>query len=160
MLRAASSADKSFESDDCGQNQNSWQDITFLDIPPNEKGYTNYSVQKAHISLVVTGSDHYRWTGYAFAKTGVKDLIFDDDADYGLDDEHEEDPELDYFASDGQGEVLQAEKTIHDPRRYWLRVVGLRLIIILREWEYLVHKVEDCVCTWVSTVALYCAPLH
>jgi len=129
-------------------------------MKPNEEGHCNYSIQKAHISLVVAGSDHYKWTGYAFANTGIGDLVFDDDEEYDLTEEGEEPPDLDYFPSDGQGDVLMSEYIIQDPRRYWLRVVELRLIIILKEWDYLVHKIEDSVHDWVSTVSPHQLPLY
>jgi hypothetical protein len=178
ILRATPSADEVSELDSCVQEHDLWQDISFLDIPPNEKGYSNYSVRKAHISLVVTGSDHFRWTGYAFANTGVSDLIFDEGEESnvaedgqkeqeeggagggGEEDEEEDEPELDYFPSDGQGELVLAEDIIQDPRRYWLRAVGLRLITILKEYDYLVHKVEDSVHVWVSINVLYCVRIH
>jgi len=153
ILRATSSATEASASNTFAKNQEPWQDVTFLNIKSNEEGDSHYSIQKAHISLVVTGTDHFRWTGYAFANTGVGDSVFDEDDEYDVTEEEYEVPEVDYFPSDGQGEVLLTDTTIQDPRRYWLRVVGLRLSIILKEWDYIVHKTEDSVRDWVSIMS-------
>lgn len=150
ILRPASGATRAANLSVSASNDQPWQDISFLETVSDRASDSQYSVQKAHISIVVTGSDHFKWTGYAFANTGVGELVFDDDEEYDIAEEDDMAPDVDYFASDGQGEVLLTESMIQDPRRYWLRVVGLRMTIVLKEWDYIVHKSEHFVRFWVG----------
>lgn len=147
----------------------SWANLSFLNMEPNEKGQDQYTVKRAHTSIVICGSDHFRWVGYAFANPGFSELDestselesdeengdtnSDGDVDENVDEnihggqEIEADepcePKIDYMMSDGQGRVVQVDhQPIHDPRRYFLCVLEQRVGIVYKEWDYLVHKIE------------------
>jgi hypothetical protein len=118
-------------------------------MEPDKEGHSHYSIRKEQISFVVTGPDHFRWIGYAFANTSASDIVREDTEEF-VDDDEATEPEVDYLGGDGQGEPLFAADPIFDPRLYWLRIVGLRLCVVRREWDYLVNKVEGSVHDWVS----------
>jgi hypothetical protein len=119
-------------------------------MEPDKEGNTHYSIRKEHISFVVTGPDHFHWIGYAFANTSASDLVLEDTEEYDGGDEEGAEPEIDYLACDGQGEVHFVDHPVFDPRLYWLQIVRLRLCIVRREWDYLIHKVENSIRDWVS----------
>ncbi|KAI4951346.1 hypothetical protein J4E91_004056 [Alternaria rosae] len=75
----------------------------------------------------------------------------DDNADSEGQEDEPEDVEEDYFAVDGNGRgclVQDANEPIWDPRRYWLRIVELRVLRILEEWVEIIQFVEKGVEAW------------
>ncbi|KAF2831927.1 hypothetical protein CC86DRAFT_280201, partial [Ophiobolus disseminans] len=126
-------------------------DVSFLNIMSTQGSLSRYCLQRAHISVMICGSDNVQWVGYAFANNTVDEDGTENeedeiegsvDTDFA---EDEDEGEVDLFASDDSDEVLDANIPIYDPREYWLRVVKLRLRLIVSKWEYLVYKVEKSV---------------
>jgi len=117
-----------------------------------------FVIRKAHTSIAICGWDNFKWVGWAFINAPLdpklrKDGDEDDEDDDGQEDEPEE-IEEDYFAVDGNGRrclVQDANAPIWDPRRYWLRIVELRVLRILEEWVEVVQFVDKGVQAWVCT---------
>jgi hypothetical protein len=117
-----------------------------------------YVIREAHTSIVICGWDNSKWVGWAFVNapfdptTQGNDEDDEDDEDEGQDDE----PvilEEDYFAVDGDGGIVHdANKPIWDPRRYWLRIIEIRILRIMKEWIWLVRFVEKGIEALVSTL--------
>jgi len=114
-----------------------------------------FVIHKAHTSIAICGWDDFKWVGWAFINAPL-DLKTKKDEDYDEDGQEDEpeDVEEDYFAVDGDGRgcsVQDANAPIWDPRRYWLRIVELRVLRILEEWVEIVQFVEKGVQAWVCT---------
>jgi hypothetical protein len=62
-----------------------WKDLDFLNYRHDSK-LTTSLIHDAHISLVICGSDHTRWTCYAFAKTEIDNVYSEKN---GADDKEE-----------------------------------------------------------------------
>lgn len=117
--------------------QRAWRDVSFLEFPaPKKPSQTIPIIHDAHISLVVCGSDHTRWVCYAFLDTRFKNI--DDNEDEQDINETNEDP----IASDSDGDPINADTPIWDPREYFLRNVDFRMRQVHREWNYLVRQFE------------------
>ena len=108
-----------------------WTDLSFLklDTPkshPQEPGEV-WGIHEAEISYVVTGSDDWRWIGYAFVDTELDGLLTD---------LSEDDLSFDRVAA---GEI-QAKLPLWRPRDHWIKVLDIRIEQVRQEWEYLVYK--------------------
>lgn len=116
-----------------------WNDLSFL--PTSKVDNKRYAMYRAMFSFVICGSDHRRWTGYAFADDNKND-------DDMLDDDDELDYQIDPIASVDEGPFLMLDDQIN-PRQYFLRVLDLRMEAILKEWENIVrfmeYSIEDCI---------------
>lgn len=135
-------------------------DLSFLNIPGHNDGHGTYGLQEAHVSVSIIGVDHHRWACYCFVDTDIGNARPDDrgheDDQEETDDDEEEEMKIDPVVSDGQGdEVPEADMPEWDPRAYFLRVVDVRMKQILREWENVVHVVEESVEDWV--IHLHCS---
>jgi hypothetical protein len=133
-------------------------DLSFLKIGKDtDKGHETYALQEAHVSLSIIGVDRDRWTCYCFVDTDIgsacpDDQSYDDAEEKATDagDTEEDEMKEDPIFSDGQGdEVPEADRPVWDPRDYFLRVVDVRMKQILREWENVVHVVDENVGDWV-----------
>ncbi|KAH4071235.1 hypothetical protein HBI23_101520 [Parastagonospora nodorum] len=113
-----------------GTSKPTSNDLSFLESGNSSGSSPTYKIRQAHISVVLCGWGNTRWTGYAFANTGL-------DAQPALD--HDEDePNMDYFAADRDDDhVKDADTPIWDAREYWLQIVAIRCRLILKEWVYL-----------------------
>ncbi|KAI4691425.1 uncharacterized protein J4E84_003719 [Alternaria hordeiaustralica] len=113
-----------------------------------------YVIRKAHTSIVICGWDKSKWVGWAFVNASLNPKLREDEEDDGEGQEDEpEDVEEDYFAVDGDGRtcsIRDANVPIWNPRRYWLRIIELRVLRILEEWVLLVRFVEKGVEAWVG----------
>ena len=106
-------------------------------------------------SVVICGTDHFRWVGYAFSDRNIDDNHLNDE------DEHDENdgemPDEDIFASDGN--ILEyipvVDDPICDPRMYFLRCAQLRVAAVVDEWKYLIQSVEVGLKDWVSLQLTY-----
>lgn len=123
-----------------------WLDVDFLDIEcDRDDGPCSWILREANVSVVVCGWDHCRWVGWAFSNT-LSDPTSRD----------EEEPEVpeDHFAADGDGpgdvQIIDANDPIWEPREYWLGIVNIRMIMIYKEWKWLVRNVERRIEAWVS----------
>ncbi|OCK76085.1 hypothetical protein K432DRAFT_307150 [Lepidopterella palustris CBS 459.81] len=114
-----------------------WTDLSFLNIQtPKFQDKRKYGTCKARFSLIICGSDHRRWVGYAFVDRDFdSEELEEDDFSYeGI----QEDP----IASNGE---LDANLPIWDPREYFLMIFDIQMAKVLKEWENLVRAVERCI---------------
>ncbi|KAG9196556.1 hypothetical protein G6011_01677 [Alternaria panax] len=83
---------------------------------------SQHCIQEANISIVVCGWSNTGWTGYAFANTGTKteeEEVDDDDLDSRI--------QQDFLAAEnGCDNVVDANSSEYDARKYWLRVLAIR----------------------------------
>jgi hypothetical protein len=91
------------------------------------------------ISYVVTGSDDWRFVGYAFVDQELDGLLID---------QSEEDLAFDQIAA---GEI-EAKFPIWRPRDHWVRVLEVRVEQVRREWELLEYRVRHGVNRYVRAL--------
>jgi hypothetical protein len=143
ILREAQDESATTTSQAVDATKTSMADLSFLDPRSSSRNTPRYTIHQAHISVVVCGWSDTQWTGYAFSKTGLED---EEAQEY---DEHEPKPDL--FAADRDDDyVKDSEIPTWDARTYWLQIVGIRCQLILKEWMYLLHTVEERVLALVS----------
>ncbi|KAF1998070.1 hypothetical protein P154DRAFT_267602 [Amniculicola lignicola CBS 123094] len=123
-----------------------WTDLSFLDIPPAPgKSCSIWGLHAASISFAMCGSDHTRWTGYAFVDTHFNNASdLEDTEDEEFEDELMQDP----IASDGEGIEVDSNMPVWAPREYWLRNLDFRSKQVLQEWTFLARSVEVSVLKW------------
>jgi hypothetical protein len=112
-----------------------WRDLSFLKIQTTKpQDEIKYRLHKAQVSFVICGVDHSRWVGYAFVK---------DDFGSELEDIEDDDFSYEGFHRDPitQGK-FDANLPIWDPRAYFLTVLEIWTVQVLKEWTYLVRTVE------------------
>lgn len=159
-LREVTCSSDQWKNRDMTQDGESWLD---LPLPGSDSDAANQSkrflIEKAHISIVLCVWDYSKWVGYAFSKGGpARNPDAEPDEDEESDGEHsdaEDDdpiPKEDVFAPLDGDHGLFADKLIRDPREYFLRIVNVWIILVLREYTYLVRVLEACVRTWVGLV--------
>jgi hypothetical protein len=112
-----------------------WKDVSFLKLDtldssvqssePNEV----WSLQEAQISIVLTGIDDWRWTGYGFVDAEVDGL---------LEDISKEELGFDQVA---RGEH-EAKFPIWRPLDYWARVAEVRISQTTRHYENIMYKLN------------------
>ncbi|PVH69933.1 hypothetical protein DL98DRAFT_149862 [Cadophora sp. DSE1049] len=123
--------------------QRRWTDLSFLkldtEVPSaQEQGMGEvWSIQDAHFSCVVTGTDEWRWTGYGFA---------DAESDGFLTDLSKDDLSFDQIAAKG----IDAKKPICSPRDYWIKVFEIRIELVRKAWDYLIFKLEDAIRRYID----------
>jgi hypothetical protein len=111
-----------------------WTDLSFLRIqPPKSQDQREYGMHEAQISVVICGSDNWRWAGYAFIDTSFESEDLGDGI-FSYEDVHE-----DPIASNSE---LHADLPIWDPREYFLTILEIRVTQVRKELEYLVRAVE------------------
>ncbi|PSS22711.1 hypothetical protein M430DRAFT_16661 [Amorphotheca resinae ATCC 22711] len=111
-----------------------WTDLSFLKIqPPKSQDQREYGMHEAQISVVICGSDNWRWAGYAFIDTSFEGEDLGDGI-FSYEDVHE-----DPIASNSE---LHANLPIWDPREYFLTILEIRMTQVRKELEYLVRTVE------------------
>lgn len=96
---------------------------------------------EAQISFVLAGTDNTRWVAYCF----TKNLIDETSDDETSDDEDSDDGDSDDDVPDGECEKREFESMtqgIWDPRSYFLKILRLRMNLVLREWTFLIRKVD------------------
>lgn len=119
-----------------GRPRRKWTDLSFLNIQstPEFQHKGNYGIYEAQISVIVCGPDDWKWVAYAFV-----DTEFDD----GDDLEEEEFPYQGFHRDPiVSNDSLDANFPIENPRLYFLRMLKTRTEQVLREWQYLVRRVE------------------
>jgi hypothetical protein len=103
-----------------------------LQVPKSKDPIKKFGIHEAQISFVICGADNTRWVVYAFVDTDSDDEELEDEIlSYR---EFHADP-----LSDGE---LDANCPIWDPREYFLRIVEIRMVQVLKEWKYLARTVE------------------
>jgi hypothetical protein len=149
-------------------------DLSFLNIDCKDgKGPALFAIRTAHTTISIFGCDHFEWTGYAFSDHNPNDTEYwdidcetEDNERTGNDDVEDDGSEYeevvcdmlndDRFASDGLILHPDANPTIWDPRRYFLRVVAIRVEIILQEYVYMVETLESGIEHWVNHLRHLC----
>lgn len=127
-----------------------WIDLSFLKLRSlRSETEANVGIHEAHISFALSGSDHERWTAFAFVDTAFDDEELDENLSSGEGVGFHQDP----IASDPW---IQANHPIWDPREYFLAIFELRIAQVAREWQYLVRKVEQSVKEYVCCSASSC----
>jgi hypothetical protein len=110
-----------------------WTDLSFLKLdtpkPQRQVSGVVWGIHEATISYVITGSDNWRWIGYAFVDTKLDGLLTD---------LSEDDLSFDRVAA---GEIY-AKSPLWRPRDHWVKVLDIRIEQARKEWEYLVYKLE------------------
>jgi len=122
--------------------QRIWTDLDFLELEGGDaraqETKRTWGMYEAHMSCVVSGTDDHRWVGYGF---------FDAEIDGLLHDMSELDLSMDQIAFGS----FKADPPVWRPRDYWLKVFEKRIDQVMREWEYLVHKLELGIYKYVRT---------
>jgi hypothetical protein len=110
--------------------------------------------------------DYSKWVGYGFfngGPVGADDEVDEgdgegcgegdsDEADDGAEEgveENEPIPRREIFAPDDDNHDMYSDTLIHDPRRYFLRITGVWMRFVVREYTYLVEQLEAYVEAWV-----------
>jgi hypothetical protein len=163
-LRRVSSTSDEWKNRDLTKEGESWLDLPLPDSEWNTGSKPDrFLIEKAHISIVLCVWDYSKWVGYAFSKGGsAYTPDHEPDEDEGpdgeggdIEDGDIEDegpiPKEDIFAPPNEDHGLFADEPIRDPREYFLRVVDVWMVLILREYTYLVRVLEACVRTWVRS---------
>lgn len=116
-------------------------DISFLSRGQSLAALPEHTICQAQISIIVFGESNTQWTGYAFARTG---LCSDSLLQTHHTDDSEDEPKADFFAADRDVDyVRDADSPTWDARTYWLQIVAIRCQLILKEWLYMVHTIEE-----------------
>ncbi|KAH8821447.1 hypothetical protein F5884DRAFT_745770 [Xylogone sp. PMI_703] len=116
-LRTSPSSDESFTALNQGKQLRQWRDITFLEAGgENAKDSRVSRLCEAQFSLVICGSDNWRWTGHAFSDTYFNNQSLTDYT-FSYDGLHE-----DPIASNGE---LDANLPLWDPREYFLMIIKI-----------------------------------
>jgi hypothetical protein len=116
------------------------RDVSFLNWnSPGSPGF----LYEAQISCVVAGSDEWVWAAYCFvdtyfdagddARETVQSYYNDSLGDYGA--------RMDPLTFG----VIDADKSIQNPRTYFLTVFRIRIKQVKREWQQVVAKVQHSV---------------
>jgi hypothetical protein len=116
-------------------------DLSFLSQGPSLTTLPEHTICQAQISIIVFGESNTQWTGYAFARTGLVSgpLLQTQHAD-----DSDDEPKADFFAADRDVDhVKDADSPTWDARTYWLQIVAIRCQLILKEWLYMVHTIEE-----------------
>jgi hypothetical protein len=90
---------------------------------------------EAEISVVICGLDNYRWIACAFDDTGFDEKDLEDEECSPV--EVIEDP----IVSSGDV-IVDASIPTWDPREYYLMALNVHVIRVMKEFEYLVRKLE------------------
>jgi hypothetical protein len=132
-----------------GKLRRTWRNLSFLQHTQSKNsGQTLIGIHDAQISLGICGSDHTRWVCYAFVDTKFDEALTskrDDKSEDHQEEQDEDDITEDPIAPDSEGHAIIADTPVYDPRGYFLRILDLRMRQILKEWTYLMKKVEDSV---------------
>jgi hypothetical protein len=107
-------------------------DLSFL-TPPNGTANNGPFLGEAQFSLVICGSDNYRWTAYAFVDEN--DSIFSDLAT-------NESLVMEDPIARADRAPVDANFPIWDPREYFLVILENRIAQILKEWRNVVRWLE------------------
>ncbi|KAH3954923.1 hypothetical protein HBI81_077290 [Parastagonospora nodorum] len=121
-------------------------DVSFLVVNcvkhRGQKCSCKHIIRESQISVVICGWDNQNWVGWGLFNTSS-----DPTDEYDPEDQRE--LREDYYAADGEGgTVIDADEPIWDPRRYWLRIIDVRLQLVLKEWVWLVRNLEAGVAAW------------
>ncbi|KAF2266352.1 hypothetical protein CC78DRAFT_578389 [Lojkania enalia] len=110
-----------------------WKDVYFLKRSwPKARVDREFYIHETQFSLAICGSDHSRWTAYAFNDDFEDDGSVVEPFSY---EKFEEDPII------GSGKA-DANKPLGDPREYFLAVMEHRMGHVIRKYKNVVRPVE------------------
>ncbi|CAO2655216.1 Nn.00g102800.m01.CDS01 [Neocucurbitaria sp. VM-36] len=145
--------------------QHYWTHLSFLKLTPESLRSPNcsgYMIREIKNSVVICGTDHFRWMGYAFSDRNLVDDHINDEGEHDDNDDNDEDDEdendempfEDIFATDGniQEYFHVVDDLIWDPRKYFLRCVQVRVAAVADEWRYLIQAVEVGAKDWLANL--------
>lgn len=122
-----------------------WFDLSFLNFDGLESEAQDptevWGMQEAQISCVISGIDDWLWVGYRFV---------DSDVDGFLADFPKEDMQFDQIAC----QRLDANRSIWQPRSYWVKIFELRIASIGKQWEFNLYKLQCAIDAHVCHSAL------
>ena len=100
----------------------------------------HFGLFEAQISFIIIGSDKYRWDGYCFAFDDEEDSLGEDNDAI----------RIDPIFGNVNGRILDANRPIWDPRKYFLAVFESRMTQVLAEFEYLIRMISKNIKQYVS----------
>lgn len=132
-------------------------DLSFLRAETEQVGESSY-IFNAHASIVIHGTDHFKYTGYSFLFQGLVpydvELIDETEGEMSDAEDDEEllaiEPLIDHFVTHRCAPTLLASESPADPRELFLEAVHHRCNIIAKEYTHVVVQVEKRVKAWVS----------
>lgn len=134
-----------------------WIDLSFLQLHVPDAGDDYiYGVFDAQITLVICGSDNFRWVAYAFDDTyfgndaeDMENGEDDDDTSSETEGDNYLEAELDPYKTfqgdpiaSPSNDGLDANKPLWDPREYFLTICNFRMAVIRNEWQNIVRALE------------------
>ncbi|KAF2194379.1 hypothetical protein K469DRAFT_126254 [Zopfia rhizophila CBS 207.26] len=121
-----------------GKLRRRWIDISFLEAQsPYPGDEQRYGLAETQFSLLICGSDDWRWVAYSFEDTYFDEIEEEEDLYDGCD--PYERFFIDPIASDDH---TDANKPIWNPRAYYLAICKARSAQVLLEWQNIRAKVE------------------
>jgi hypothetical protein len=125
-----------------------WRDLSFLRTQTSgSESEERYGIYEAEISCVVAGSDNWRWIAFAFVDTYFDGGESDDSVMwYGCEEAIHLDPIL--------AGNLDANMPIWKPREYFMKVFEIRILQVIKEWDFLVLTVKRSIEVYVCCPAL------
>ena len=94
-----------------------------------------YNIYETQISIAVTGVDHWRWTAWGFVDTWFET----------------HDAVSEYYEGEGSGAQpdplaagqIDTNPPERYPREYFLKVFEIRIGIVAKEWNYILHVLQQ-----------------
>ncbi len=129
-------------------------DVSFLHCGATDlRSDNDYRIYNKRFSFTICGSDHRRWTGYAFDETK---------SNHKMEERSEDDGQEDPIASGsdvyGSSFFVHPDNPLDDPRAYFLVVLEIHLAEVLKDWKSLVlwvaSSIEDQVDISSSLIAI------
>ncbi len=114
-------------------------DVSFLHCGATDlRNENDYRIYNKRFSFVICGSDHRRWTGYAFAETKPHQKM-----EEHWEGDGQEDPIASGSDAYGSPFLVHPDNPLYDPRAYFLVVLEIRLAGVLKDWKNLVRWVAS-----------------
>ncbi|CAN9392428.1 unnamed protein product [Alternaria alternata] len=167
MLREVFHESNEWKAREPGEEGESWLDMPLpMSKAKREDRPDRFLIKKSHTSIVLCVWDYSKWVGYGFFRGGPvgaddevdgegdseacgegdSDGVYNG-ADEGVE-ENEPVPRKEIFAPDDDSHDMYSDTLIHDPRRYFLRITGVWMRFVVREYTYLVGQLEAYVEAW------------
>ena len=127
-----------------------YRDLSFLKLDSSESPSFLYEAQ---ISCAVAGSDGWKWVAYCFV-----DTYFDagENTRETVQSYHNDSPGDKHIRMDPLTfGVIDAGKSIRNPREYFLMVFQIRINQVKREWQQVVAKVQQSIREYEQVRFLY-----
>ena len=136
-----------------GKDTNDRSDLSFLSAPGSTifSNHSRWILREATTSVMICGTSHFQWTGYAFSGGApVDDEVLGADTEFESDCIEGETPLEDLFVTGGKHRASAEQNTIWDPRVYFLHCVESRVDSACQELTYIVAIIEARTKLWVG----------